>query len=106
MRPMAWKGMVAQGVVLSLLQTAFPPDKNILHTNPLDAFSSRTRNNLSVTNGREMEYPNISLLLQKPKVQVKSLFETLIHFYGKKKKSQLRVKKKNTLNSVRTFHSS
>lgn len=43
MRPMAWKGMVAQGAVLSLLQTAFPPDKNILHTNPLDALPEEER---------------------------------------------------------------
>lgn len=97
MRPMAWKGMVTQGVVLSLLQTAFPPDKNILHTNPLDAFSSRTRNNLSVTNGREMEYPNISLLLQKPKLQVKSLSEILIHFHEKKEKKAIKSQEKKIL---------
>jgi len=39
MRPMVWKGMIAEGAVLSLLQIAFTTDKDILHTNSSDTLS-------------------------------------------------------------------
>lgn len=50
MRPTAWKGKITQGAVLSLLQTAFTFDKNIVHTSPSDTLSEET----SVQNQKQL----------------------------------------------------
>jgi len=42
LRPMAWKGKITWGTVLSLLHTAFTSDKNIPCTSPYDILSEET----------------------------------------------------------------